>query len=127
MDWMLLGVTAGSLLLAVALVVCHRRIRSLRQEMEALSRRLAGQSDDVAGLCSAALNVERRLAQDEKRLGELFDWMAGQKTEERLHSPYHAAIDLIRRGGDVEQLVAQCGISRDEAALLLRLHGGQPG
>lgn len=127
MDWTLPGMAALLLLilaLAGTLTVCCRRLKLLRQEVDALARRMAGQSDDIAGLCSAALSVDQRLAQDEKRLGELFEWIESQRTQEKLNQPYHSAIDLIRRGGDMSQLVAQCGISREEAALLLRLHGG---
>lgn len=118
---------AAALLLVivfVALVRGYRQVRRLHQEVENLIKRLAGQTDDIAGLCSAALSVDQRLAQDEKRLGDLFDWVESQKTQEKLNQPYHSAIDLIRRGGDAAQLVSQCGISREEAALLLRLHGG---
>mgnify|MGYP001611507450 CR=1 FL=1 len=124
MDWILFGTLALLPGVAVALVVCYRQVRYLRQEVESLARRLAGQTDDIVGLCSAALSVDQRLAKNEKRLGELFDWVESQKTQEKLNQPYHSAIELIRRGGDAAQLVAQCGISREEAALLLRLHGG---
>ncbi|TAN46393.1 MAG: DUF2802 domain-containing protein [Methylococcaceae bacterium] len=127
MDWMLLGALALLLLstaMALALAVCYRQVQHLRQEMAGMARRLSNQADDIAGLCSAALSVDQRLVQSEKRLGDLFDWMESQKTQEKLNQPYHSAIDLIRRGGDVAQLVSQCGISREEAALLLRLHGG---
>lgn len=129
---MLLGSVAlallavSALLLASALVVCYRRVGLLRGEVDTLARRLAGQSDDIAGLCSAALSVDQRLGQDEKRLGELFDWMESQRTQEKLNQPYHSAISLIKRGADEAQLVAECGISREEAALLLRLHGSAP-
>lgn len=127
MDWIWLGALAVLLLMmvmALALAACYRQVQHLRQEMADMARRLSHQTDDIAGLCSAALSVDQRLVQGEKRLGDLFDWMESQKTQERLNQPYHSAIDLIRRGGDVTQLVAQCGISREEAALLLRLHGG---
>ncbi|BBL71486.1 DUF2802 domain-containing protein [Methylogaea oryzae] len=112
------------LVLASALVICFRRVTLLRGEVDTLTRRLSGQSDDIAGLCSAALSVDQRLGHDEKRLGELFDWMESQRTQEKLNQPYHSAISLIKRGADEAQLVSECGVSREEAALLLRLHGG---
>lgn len=123
MDWLLLAATALLLAFAVALVMAYRRLDVMRHEIEVLTKRLAGQADDISGLCSAALSVDQRIANDEKRLGELFGLIESIKTQEKSHQPYHAAINLINSGADLEQLVAECGISREEAALLMRLHG----
>lgn len=37
-------------------------------------------------------------------------------------SNYELAQQLAREGGDVDQLMARCGLSRNEAELVLRLH-----
>jgi hypothetical protein len=110
--------------LAGVLVYILRTQRRLRREHDGLASRIAAQTDDVSGLCAAAVSMDRRILQYQQRVGNLHDWMEDRKTEERLHQPYHAAIDLIRRGADAQHLVAECGISREEANLLLRLHGG---
>lgn len=129
-EWILPAAAALALLLLLALLaalaLCRRQMRALRRDMDALAKRLTGQTDDIAGLCSAALRVDQRLAHNEKRLAELFDWAESQKTHETFNQPYHSAIDLIRRGSDATELVSQCGISREEAALLLRLHSAEP-
>lgn len=39
---------------------------------------------------------------------------------------YDIATRLARNGADVSEIVANCGITRHEAQLLLRLHGAQP-
>ena len=37
-------------------------------------------------------------------------------------SNYELAQQLAREGGDVDELIARCGLSRNEAELVLRLH-----
>lgn len=127
METVLLGlaIVEAAVLAGLAGVLAHllRTLRSQRRAHEELVARLAVQTDDLSGLCAAAVNLDKRILRHEQRLGELHGWLEDRKTEERLNQPYHSAIDLIRRGADAASLVAECGISREEANLLLRLHG----
>ena len=41
------------------------------------------------------------------------------------NSPYNVDIRKIRDGASIEELMRQSEISYDEAALLIRLHGGK--
>jgi hypothetical protein len=113
--------------MAIALLRLWRVQSRLRAEQEALVGKIAAQTDDLSGLCAAAVSLDKRVQRHEQRLGELHGWLEDRKTEERLNQPYHLPIDLIRRGADASRLVAECGISREEANLLLRLHGGTDG
>jgi len=127
---LLIFAVVEALALAGLAAVLARLLRSQREQRRAheeLAARINAQTDDVSGLCAAAVNLDKRIQRHEQRLGELHGWLEDRKTEESLNQPYHSAIDLIRRGASAAQLVAECGISREEANLLLRLHGGGGG
>jgi hypothetical protein len=38
------------------------------------------------------------------------------------HQAYELAQQLAREGADLEQLVSRCGLSRDEARLVMQMH-----
>ena len=90
-------------------------------------------SGDVAGLCSAAVAVDNRLASNELRLDGLLENIAQmqepsppaiiEEPNEEQPQGYESAIEKIRRGASVDDLVKTCGLTRDEAVLLFRLHG----
>lgn len=136
--WAALGTLAVLCsLLAVALYKLWRGQRKLEQNLQNLTAQNQRSSDDVAGLCSAALAVDKRLAANESMMQEIILTVrnavqpvyheAEQEplAEEPLEQSqdYGMAIDKIRQGADVDDLVRICGLTRDEAMLLVRLHG----
>lgn len=120
--------TASLLALGVSLWLM-RRLAVLTRRYRTLAERLKSAQDDIAGLCSAAVEVDKRLAADEL----LWQQMAKPSlTVTELPSvmepvaadgDYGAAIRRIRDGADAEQLVRELGLTRDEAMLLIRIHG----
>lgn len=46
-----------------------------------------------------------------------------ESDEEQQSQPYYNAIQQVRDGATEEELIQQFGLSRDEAVLLMRLHG----
>ena len=129
-----------SLFIALFGMIFHlmRRVIKLEQTINDLESQLQSGSHDVAGLCSAALVVDRRLAHQEALLKDLQNTvnLGLSKTmptpeienEDELEPDvegYDKAIQLIKRGTDLETLVKRCGVTRDEAMLLLRLHGNR--
>lgn len=104
MEPLLLGLTIVEAIalagLAVALLRLRRTQRDQRRAHEELVARLDAQADDLAGLCAAAVHVDKRIVRQEQRLDELHGCLEEHKTGERPNPPYPAAIDPIRRGAD---------------------------
>ncbi|MBD8881938.1 MULTISPECIES: DUF2802 domain-containing protein [Rhodanobacter] len=101
------------LLLAVGqmalLVKLWRQSHRLQQRVDALWRNAADAGTDVptSMLVTALDRVERKLGQVERPVLPERSW--------------ELAKQLAREGADVEQLVACCGLSRDEAQLILAM------
>lgn len=127
------------LLMAIVLVRLWREQKKLKQALEAITVQIHRTSEDVSGLCSAAVSVDRRLAANESRLSAIQEDAARPQsaappvytdnlaTEDEPEQGYQLAIEKIRRGASVEDLMKVCGLTRDEAMLLVRLHGKSHG
>jgi len=118
------------LLMSAVLTYLWREHKKLKQDIQALDKKLHGSIDDVAGLCSAAVTVDQRLAFNEMRLTGVLESLHEPEPQARYDEPidevqpqgYELAIEKIRRGASVDDLVKSCGLTRDEAVLLVRLH-----
>ncbi|HKR77035.1 MAG TPA: DUF2802 domain-containing protein [Rhodanobacter sp.] len=86
-----------------------RQSGRLRQRVDALWQSAAGASTDVptSMLVTALGRLERQLGQVERPAAPGRSW--------------ELAKQLAREGADAEQLVACCGLSRDEATLILAM------
>lgn len=129
----LLPVLAGIILFILVLLIwLLRGHQKLKQELQLLEAQIQRSNEDVAGLCSAAVAVDRRLAANDSRLNSIADQVNTQQQpvatlipEEPVPaSGYEDVIQKIRRGIGIDELVRECGLTRDEAVLLMRLHGG---
>lgn len=115
-------------LVVLALVRMHWK---LRQDFRLLAANLKASHHDIAGLCSAALTVNSRITTSEEQLSALSsaladyqqNKLADQLQAESADTTYSAVIQKVRAGANVNELMHNCGLSRDEAALLIRLHG----
>lgn len=105
------------------LAVLGYRYRRLQARMKQLQRQQQRQQHDIAGLCEAAVRMDRRvqkLALDLEGVWQrIEEWTEGQRSE----SSYQMVIERIRQGAEVEEIVNECGLTREEANLLLRLYG----
>lgn len=97
----------------------------LKRRYRALAEHLNNHNLDIVGLCSASVGVDNRLAETAELLKELTEKIDDFEQREEESKPYHAIIQKVRSGADVAELTQEFGISRDEALLLIRLHGGQ--
>ncbi|WP_020483659.1 DUF2802 domain-containing protein [Methylomonas sp. MK1] len=129
----LLLVLAGVVVFVLAMLVwLLRQQQTLKQQFQSLDERVQRSNEDVAGLCSAAVAVDRRLAANDSRLNSIVDQVNTQRqtvtnvapAEPIPASGYEDVIQKIRNGVGIEELVRDCGLTRDEAVLLMRLHGG---
>lgn len=121
------------LVLAVAVLVLFRQLAKFKQSHEELSRQILRGEGDITGLCSAAIAVDRRLAQVESRFALLAEDFSLQQQQqlETASAPvyeqpepegYARAIQMIMQGAGAEELVKTCGMTRDEALLLISVN-----
>lgn len=116
---------ALSTVLAVGLGLLARAYRKLAGDYAALAEGVARQGQDLVGLCTAAVQVDRRVFGQEQRLRECLARLEELAQHERETSPqpYYTAIDQVKRGAGAEELVAEFGLSLSEANLLVSLYG----
>ena len=105
------------------LLLEHQKLKQAYRGLEGFAVR---NSKDIAGLCSAAVAVDSLMIANDERFKTIAEKLA--KYEEQDYQtdnpsqPYHSAIQKIHNGATAEELVRECGVSRDEAVLLIRLH-----
>lgn len=100
------------------------RYKSLKQRVIMLGDDQDRNNKDIAGLCSAALVVDKSLGDSRDQLKNIVAKVTDFEQHES-HEPQHYqdAIQQVKNGASEEQLIQACGLSRDEAVLLIRLHG----
>ncbi len=114
-------------LIIAVLVWLVLEIKKLKHELALVSEQVERNNKDVVGLCSAAVRVDARLTDYAKQLNEITDKIEDIDTQGQDQEPqsqaYHIAIQRVKQGAGVNELVNECSLSREEAALLIRLHG----
>ena len=118
---MVLALIAGALVMALWLLA--RAYRHLQADYRLLQHQINRLSSDVAGLCSAAVNVDKRLLVHDQQARHLLEKLDERSQAEQEREPYRSIIDKVKQGASLQDLVEECGIARDEADLLLRLYG----
>lgn len=118
----------------LALLWLVRAQLKIKRDYQILNDIVHGNCNDIAGLCSAALMVDSRIATVDNRIAatdELIDDLAAKVAEvevernEDTSHPYSGDIRKVRSGASVNELMKNSGLSHDEAALLIRLHGSK--
>lgn len=109
-------------LVLVGLVRAHRR---LKRDYRVLADTVQGNSRDIVGLCSAALTVDSRIMANDKQLSDLLTQLADDQQDDLSTHPYSGVLHAVRGGAGVNELMKNYGLSHDEAALLIRLHGSE--
>ncbi len=124
------GVTIVVMLIALFWLV--RAQLKLKHDYQVLSDIVHGNSNDIAGLCSAALTVDNRIATVDNRIavtdGQIDDLaakIADTEHNDQSDHPYSIDIRKVKSGASVNELMQNSGLSHDEAALLIRLHGSK--
>jgi len=142
-EYLLMAFAGFVVLIAGGGILLWRELKNLKQEYRLLADQLRRNNEDVAGLCSAAVAVDQYLAANEARLNSVVEMVnthssappppppprqvnqSASKPDEEPEQGYDNAIKNIRRGAGVDDLVKDYGLTRDEAVLLFRLHGGK--
>ncbi|MDC9728194.1 MAG: DUF2802 domain-containing protein [Methyloprofundus sp.] len=78
---------------------------------------------DLAGLCAAAVQVDSRLAKSSEHVNELIERIDNYGADDIVSSAYQNVIDKVQEGFSEQDIIKECGLSREEAALLIKLHG----
>lgn len=114
-------------LIVAILVWMALEIKKLEHELALVGEQVERNNKDVAGLCSAAVRVDTRLTDHAKQLHEINSKVEDIDTQAQDNEPqsqaYHIAIQRVKQGASVNELVNECSLSREEATLLIRLHG----
>lgn len=106
----------------VALFFLMRTQLKLKRDYQILQDVVRDNSNDIAGLCSAAVTVDSRIAAKGRQINGLAEKIAETKQNEQAHNPYSVDIERVRSGASVDDLMQNSGLTHDEAALLIRLH-----
>lgn len=118
-------------LLALALFRLSRQFNTLKAMQEILQQQQLRHDADLVGLCSAAIAVDRRMGESEAQQMRLIqEFYSQQKTtlppgkssDEPQLEGYAKAIQMIIRGASAEELVKSCGMTHDEAMLLISVN-----
>jgi hypothetical protein len=119
-----LGITGViALLVIIVLIWLMYEQLKFKKTVHLLSEIINRNSQDVAGLCAAAITVDERLKEYDEVLKGLQAKIADFKQAEVISQPYGDVIQKIQTGTSVAELMQNFGLSGDEAALLIRLHG----
>ncbi len=120
---------AATVVIMLAILVWVLRVNTrLKRDLLRLEGIVKVNCNDIAGLCNAAVTVDNRINTTESQLNELwgqldqYQQQAERNIEESAH-PYSGDIRKVRSGASVDELMQSSGLTHDEAALLIRLHG----
>jgi hypothetical protein len=124
------------IIIIAALFFLVRSQLKLKQDYQALNEIVRRNSNDLGGLCSAALvvdgriaSVDRQMAAVDRQMTDVEAWGNDLSSKivaaEQSTHPYSVDIRKVRSGADVNELMQNSGLSHDEAALLIRLHGSK--
>ncbi len=130
----LLAVAVGlSIMTILALLWLSRENAKLRSDFEDLSEFVHTLNNDFRELHQTTLAIKERNIASELRINAYDDQMrrlaekisAFQQSETSNQHPYGVAIQKVRSGASVAELMQTAGITQDEATLLIRLHGSK--
>ena len=113
-----LVIMAGILIAAVFSARLKRVATVQAGEILGKSARLA---DQIAELSSALAATDARLAMLAGRLDE-----QSRSTQGAAPTSYNVAIRMARSGASRQELMTTCGVTQQEADLVLRLHASDP-
>ena len=119
-------------IMLVVLFWLARTQQKLKHDYLVLNDIVHGNTNDIVGLCTAALTVDSRIAAVDSRIAvtdEQINDLAIKLTEvgnnDQSDHPYSVDIRKVKSGASINELMQSSGLSHDEAALLIRLHGSK--
>lgn len=111
------------IIVIIALVWLARAHLKLKHDHLVLANVVYGHNNDIADLCAVILTANGRIADTDEQISVLCAKIADYQHNEPSTHPYSLVIQKVRSGASVSELMQNSGLSQDEAALLIRLHG----
>jgi Protein of unknown function (DUF2802) len=124
-DYVLIPATGAVVILAglvVAALFASRVRRSGRSQSRDILDTVARLADQVEQLSAAVAVSDARLCSLAARLDE-----HSRSTQGAAATSYNVAIRMARSGASRQELMSACGVTQQEADLVLRLHSTDPG
>ena len=113
---------AAVLLLALTCLGLARRQSRLVATLRGQGERLERLESDLRALCHGTAGLGDRLAATEQRQRDLAQRQETLRTREVGDDLYQQAVRLVHDGASAPALVERCGLTRDEAELIVQLH-----
>jgi septal ring factor EnvC (AmiA/AmiB activator) len=110
--------------LAVALMLLAKRQSRLQQALTQNQERIDRLMDELKALYAGAAGQGNHIARIEEQINQLSDRQEQIDVKDPTSQSYSEAIELIQSGASIDELVRH-GLRREEAELLMRLHGRQ--
>ncbi len=124
-DYLLVPLTGAAIVVAGILIAAFFAAR-VKQAVTAQSRDILGSAawlaEQIEQLGSAVSATDERVAALAARLDEHSRTTQGNGT-----TSYNVAIRMARSGATRQELMSTCGVTQQEADLVLRLHSADPG
>jgi len=110
------------ILLLIGGIMLAVRQRITRAELEKSKSEIKFLKNELQALYAGAAGVGGHLARVESQLHNVSDRQEQLDVRDSATLSYSEAIELVHQGADEEELMARCGLLREEAELLIRLH-----
>ncbi len=117
------------LLLSAVIIWLFFANQTHKKNFQRLNERINNYQNDLSGLCSAALLIDKQLENITEYVNEQLTLMDSKLVEvhqppstETNNHPYQSVIQKVKAGANINELMQGSGLSHDEAALLIRLH-----
>jgi len=123
-DLFVLVVIAVAVVLIVALLVLAKKQSKMQSQLTESQRRVEQLMDELKAIYAGAAGQGNHIARIEEQLGQLSDRQEQLDEQDPTNQSYSDAIELIQSGASTDELVRH-GLRREEADLLMRMHGAQ--
>jgi len=121
----IIAVVTGVIIIVIVLAWLARTHLKLKHDYQVLADIVRGHNNDIADLFAAALTADGLMAATDEQISVLCTKISDYQHNEPSTHPYSLVIQKVRSGASVSELMQNSGLSQDEAALLIRLHGSK--
>jgi Protein of unknown function (DUF2802) len=122
----IIAVVIGVVIIVVSVLVWLVRAHlKFKHDYQILVDVVHSNNNDIADLYTAVLTADGRIAATDEQISVLCAKIADHRHNEPSTHPYSLVIQKVRSGASISELMQNSGLSQDEAALLIRLHGSK--
>jgi sensor histidine kinase YesM len=104
------------LLALVAMAFMYNHFHQILVQQEEI---ISAMQADLNAMCSGAVGIGEHLAKLDDRMRVVSQRQDELETQEAPERSYKYAIKMLRNGANLDQIIADCGIPRGEAELLM--------